>query len=44
MGLAPHIDVPAQVDVWGVLGVQRLNLCVGSFGEIEDVVTLDGLV
>jgi hypothetical protein len=42
--LPAHIDVAAHEDVLGVLGVQRLDLCVRGLGEIKDVVALQGLV
>ena len=44
MGLSAHIDIAAHEDICGVLGMKRLNLRVRGLGEIEDVVTLEGLV
>ena len=44
MRLPAHIDVAAHEDVRGVLGMKRLNLRVRGFGEIKNVVALEGLV
>ena len=44
MRLATHVDVAAHKDILGVHGMQRVNLRVGGFGEIQDVVALQGLV
>ena len=44
MGLAAHIDVTAHEHVLGVFGMERIDLRVLGLGEIEDVVTLHGLV
>ena len=44
MGLAAHIDVASHEHVFGVFGMQRFDLGVLGFGEIEDVVALQSLV
>jgi hypothetical protein len=44
MRLAAHIDIAAHEDVLGVLRMQRLDLRVGGFGQIKDIVPLQSLV
>jgi hypothetical protein len=44
MRLPAHVDVAAHEHILGVLGMKRLDLRVGRFGEIEDVIALQGLI